>query len=863
MTIFRTAAGAFFLVLSGLPTAAPASAQVMLSPGQSLGTGSPLLTEAAYNQVLRRRRFDLTRDQLIAVGEAEYRRLDDEMAALAHRIDPSSSWLEILRRFERTSHPRTIADLIPAYTAEVARARAFVVRKNLVTLPAAGDLRIVRMPPDLARRVAYAFYVWRDDVLYVNLDAGDDAETLSSNNDGLISVAAVHEAYPGHRTQNLIRQVPDDGSETMTEGWGLYSEELMVREGYYDGRPPAQRLFALRMLLYRAARALLDPKVHRGDLTPEEAVRFLVTRVGISEPRARIEVTQRYLTSPGSAATYIVGTRQIEQLRRQVQAKEGDRFTLKRFHDRLLAAGAAPVQTIAREVFHVDLESTAVPTSSADPAIEPPPPVGEEAILTDAAHAGPLETGGPNAIRSVVVHKAALSAGEIKYGRAPVPDSRVTYMPDVVIVEGGAAAIRALSADGVAWTIDAHAPRAADLAPGKIAFLTGHCMGRILFLKRGADTIDLVLGPVKLTDVFRSLEVDVDDAIDPADVVALPEISSPRVTLPLEGDAASLPEGSLDPMPVPPPWMGGAGEADRYQLRPVALAAYQRPVSPGIPQRVNLTFHTAPLRRADGIGAELRHEGSGIRAIAQVQLRAASPHLDFHLRIHDGDVTARMILKNTASLKLAFDGAVGEAFSGNVRWYAPAPGFSIPIGGPVPISVDVRQEIWVTTQFTARQSVFSAGGEYGINADLGFVVEHNHFTLIGPKGLTVERSLMQNMSGVSFGPQGIWITHQATVTGGLGAAGFTVGPTFQVITSLRAAQGSTIGIVGCRATGLLMLMRAGVGWTIPRVVRDVVNFFLDLVHVRRITDHDSISTRPVTVFNQRLQTDSAICGSAR
>jgi len=237
-----------------------------------------------------------------------------------------------------------------------------------VTIPAsAGELNVREAPPQIAGTVAYGIYFWNDDVLMVSLGQSgigqeDDQEVLTSQNDGLIAVAAVHEAYPGHRVQNLIRRNPPTSAdtETFTEGWGLYAEELMLSAGYYDDGPPERKLFAIRMLLYRAARAFLDAELRCGTRSVADTIKFLTTQIGLSEPRARVEVMERYLKLPGSAATYLVGKRQIQQLRDQVKQNEGTAFSLRSFHDRLLAPGAAPVQDLARRVFGLELDAAGV-----------------------------------------------------------------------------------------------------------------------------------------------------------------------------------------------------------------------------------------------------------------------------------------------------------------------------------------------------------------------------------------------------------------------------------------------------------------------------------------------------------------------
>ena len=50
---------------------------------------------------------------------------------------------------------------------------------------------------------------------------------------------------------------------------------------------------------------------------------------------------------PGNALMYLMGTRQIWRLRRELAARQGDAFSLQRFHDRFLSYGSVPVARIA------------------------------------------------------------------------------------------------------------------------------------------------------------------------------------------------------------------------------------------------------------------------------------------------------------------------------------------------------------------------------------------------------------------------------------------------------------------------------------------------------------------------------------
>ena len=49
---------------------------------------------------------------------------------------------------------------------------------------------------------------------------------------------------------------------------------------------------------------------------------------------------------------YLVGTEAIHDLRRQIEAREGNAFLRRAFHDRVLHYGAIPVSLIARDMLN-------------------------------------------------------------------------------------------------------------------------------------------------------------------------------------------------------------------------------------------------------------------------------------------------------------------------------------------------------------------------------------------------------------------------------------------------------------------------------------------------------------------------------
>jgi hypothetical protein len=173
--------------------------------------------------------------------------------------------------------------------------------------------------------------------------------------------------------------------------------------------------------------------------------------------------------------------------------------------------------------------------------------------------------------------------------------------------------------------------------------------------------------------------------------------------------------------------------------------------------------------------------------------------------------------------------------------------------------MNVQQEIWVRTRFASKSSTFSAGGDYDLNGDVGFTYHDNDWDLVGPKGLTVKQSLMTNMGGVSLTPTGLVITHRATLTGGLGAGGFTAGPTMVLGTSLQTKQGSSIGAVLCHGASLAMKIRGGFGYSIPKPIESLINLFFTLIQVPPIQGEGGIYTDWKELINQQAETDSPIC----
>jgi uncharacterized protein (DUF885 family) len=164
----------------------------------------------------------------------------------------------------------------------------------------------------------------------------------------------LHEGQPGHHLQ-LSRQlelaVPKfrqyGRNNAYVEGWGLYAESLGKELGLYDD--PNAYAGHLILDMVRAARLVVDTGLHAQGWTREQAIRFLVDQTGESEDAARNAV-ERYMAMPAQALGYKIGALKIQELRQRAETSLGERFSLARFHDVVLAQGSMPLALLDSRV---------------------------------------------------------------------------------------------------------------------------------------------------------------------------------------------------------------------------------------------------------------------------------------------------------------------------------------------------------------------------------------------------------------------------------------------------------------------------------------------------------------------------------
>jgi uncharacterized protein (DUF885 family) len=293
----------------------------------------------------------LKAEEIQASGLREMDRIQAEMKEIAQRLFGTDDVKEALSRAREPRFTFRSEDEILAYArAAVQRARA-AVPEWFGTVPE-GDV-VVRPYPAFQKRTGGGFYsAGLPGQPGTYLLGTYEPENLSRAG---LEATAFHETYPGHHMQ--VSVVLEKGgahpvlkyffNSGMGEGWALYTERLADEMGLYSG--DIDRLGMLSNEALRAARLVVDPGMHALGWSRERAVEYMRDNTAESEGEIGYEI-DRYLAVPGQATAYLTGSLEIQRLRGEAEARLGDRFDVRAFHDRVLENGTISLPMLRGEI---------------------------------------------------------------------------------------------------------------------------------------------------------------------------------------------------------------------------------------------------------------------------------------------------------------------------------------------------------------------------------------------------------------------------------------------------------------------------------------------------------------------------------
>jgi uncharacterized protein (DUF885 family) len=319
---------------------------------------------------------DLPLPRLLDIGWANLKKNQQHFNEVAKELEPGKDPRAVLEELG-SMHPAP-DQLLSSFRATFDSLITFIRAHQIVTIPS--DVRpILEETPPFMRATTFASmdtpgpFETHATEAYFNVTLPDPSMTpkevdgyMHSFNEGTIISTAVHEAYPGHYVQFLwAPQAPSRvrkilGANTNVEGWAHYCEQMMLDQGY--GQPGAGakdereskflRLGQLQDALLRDARFIVGIEMHTGSMTFDQAIDFFQKEGYQSKETATVE-TKRGTSDP-TYLYYTLGKLEILKLREDMKKKEGDKFSLEKFHDDFLRQGFPPIRIVRRAMMGDD-----------------------------------------------------------------------------------------------------------------------------------------------------------------------------------------------------------------------------------------------------------------------------------------------------------------------------------------------------------------------------------------------------------------------------------------------------------------------------------------------------------------------------
>ena len=325
-------------------------------------SGTYAIGKDNLNFLLKRVHFiDIDSDSLKKIGRYWYNVANSAMDSLQRIIDSKPKGK--IKKHAPADFSKE--DIMEYYQWEINETADFFKEKDVVTIPEdIGSCLPVEMPQFMRathRGIAYQppapFDIDQTGYFYVRpippLDSILKDEYYDYIQNRGFKGSVVHEAYPGHHLQlslanrhpSRIRRLQQD--MVMAEGWALYCEQMATEQGLFDEDDIDRRWYAVYGgIRFRAIRVIVDCSLADGTMTPDSALVFMNNMLGENTDYFTAEI-RRYCANPTTALCYLTGKLIILDMLNKARRIESNSFSLRRFHDRLLAEGTISPNLIA------------------------------------------------------------------------------------------------------------------------------------------------------------------------------------------------------------------------------------------------------------------------------------------------------------------------------------------------------------------------------------------------------------------------------------------------------------------------------------------------------------------------------------
>ena len=313
-----------------------------------------LQSDLTKEQILENAMRDLkaTQDKMFQIAFPIFKTINPDLDYTLIKVDPKNVIKTVLNKLaeDRPTNETIVAQA----NKDLQEATEFVRNKKLVTVPSE-PVKVIEMP-EFARGSAVAYFdsagpleKKNETFFTISPTPADWTDARKESfykeyNDYMLENLTVHEAMPGHYLQimhsnkfkapTLVRAIFRSG--TFTEGWAVYSEQLMAEHDF--GGDPVE-MQQLKMKLRVIINAIIDQKIHTAGMTEREAVDFMMNE-GFQEEGEAVGKWKRANLSSTQLSTYYVGSVEVNEIRNAFEAKMNGKVDLLKMHDAMLSFGS-------------------------------------------------------------------------------------------------------------------------------------------------------------------------------------------------------------------------------------------------------------------------------------------------------------------------------------------------------------------------------------------------------------------------------------------------------------------------------------------------------------------------------------------
>lgn len=289
-------------------------------------------------------------DELIAIGMKEFEWIENQFKVVSRDMGFGDDWKAALEHTKNLAPP---PGEVPWVIFDIAKySENFVENAKAITLPplAREVWRLAMQTPE--RQLINPFFsggeVTRLSYPVDTMTHEDKLMSMRGNTPHFNFATVHHELVPGHHLQAFLsdRFNPHRAALQRTpfwrEGWALYWELQLWDQNFPRNNP--DKIGMLFWRLHRAARIVFSLNYHLGRWSPQQAIEFLVDRVGHERTNAEGEVRRTTIDAPLYQVAYMMGGLQFRALYRELV--DSGTMTPAAFHDAVLLGGYMPVELV-------------------------------------------------------------------------------------------------------------------------------------------------------------------------------------------------------------------------------------------------------------------------------------------------------------------------------------------------------------------------------------------------------------------------------------------------------------------------------------------------------------------------------------